>query len=45
VQPTLIAAIEYRAWTGDAKLRQASDKGLREAAVFEISQHLGLWSD
>ncbi|TBG38539.1 ATP-dependent DNA ligase [Rhizobium leguminosarum] len=40
LQPTLIAEIEYRAWTGDGKLRHASYKGLREAqdnaAVFEI---------
>ncbi len=31
VQPTLIAEIEYRAWTADGKLRHASYKGLREA--------------
>jgi bifunctional non-homologous end joining protein LigD len=40
VQPTLIAEIEYRAWTHDGKLRHASYKGLREvqdnAAVFEL---------
>jgi len=40
VQPTLIAEIEYRAWTGDGKLRHASYKGLREvqdnAAVYEL---------
>ncbi len=40
VQPTLIAEIEYRAWTHDRKLRHASFKGLREvqdnAAVYEI---------
>lgn len=40
VQPTLIAEIEYRAWTHDGKLRHASYKGLREvqdnAAVYEI---------
>ncbi|TAU52520.1 ATP-dependent DNA ligase [Rhizobium leguminosarum] len=39
-QPTLIAEIEYRAWTDDGKLRHASFKGLREvqdnAAVYEI---------
>ncbi|MDM9619065.1 non-homologous end-joining DNA ligase [Rhizobium sp. S96] len=39
-QPTLIAEIEYRAWTHDGKLRHASYKGLREkqdnAAVYEI---------
>ncbi|WP_132527583.1 non-homologous end-joining DNA ligase [Rhizobium sp. BK376] len=41
VQPTLIAEIEYRAWTDDGKLRHASYKGLREkqdnAAVFQIA--------
>ncbi|MGO6699279.1 non-homologous end-joining DNA ligase [Rhizobium ruizarguesonis] len=40
LQPTLIAEIEYRAWTDDGKLRHASFKGLREvqdnAAVYEI---------
>ncbi|CDM61133.1 non-homologous end-joining DNA ligase [Rhizobium favelukesii] len=40
VQPTLIAEIEYRAWTHDGKLRHASYKGLRDvqdnAAVYEI---------
>ncbi|MBY2993798.1 ATP-dependent DNA ligase [Rhizobium leguminosarum] len=39
LQPTLIAEIEYRAWTDDGKLRHASYKGLRErhdnAAVYE----------
>ena len=30
VAPTLIAEIEFRAWTGDDKLRHASYKGLRE---------------
>lgn len=30
VEPTLIAEIEFRAWTGDDKLRRASYKGLRE---------------
>ncbi|MDQ0320046.1 bifunctional non-homologous end joining protein LigD [Pararhizobium capsulatum DSM 1112] len=30
VSPTLIAEIEYRAWTDDGKLRHASYKGLRE---------------
>ncbi len=39
-QPTLIAEIEYRAWTHDGKLRHASYKGLREvqdnAAVFAL---------
>jgi bifunctional non-homologous end joining protein LigD len=41
-QPTLIAEIEYRAWTHDGKLRHASYKGLREvqdnAAVYELDQ-------
>ncbi len=40
VQPTLIAEIEYRAWTHDGKLRHASYKGLREkqdnGAVYEL---------
>ncbi|QFY60452.1 ATP-dependent DNA ligase [Rhizobium grahamii] len=40
VQPTLIAEIEYRAWTHDRKLRAASYKGLREvqdnAKIYEI---------
>jgi bifunctional non-homologous end joining protein LigD len=39
-RPRLIAEIEYRAWTGDSKLRHASYKGLRdaadEAAIYEI---------
>jgi bifunctional non-homologous end joining protein LigD len=39
-QPTLIAEIEYRAWTHDGKLRHASYKGLREvqdnAAVYKL---------
>ncbi|WP_312867250.1 hypothetical protein [Rhizobium sp. RHZ02] len=29
-QPTLIAEIEYRAWTSDRKLRHPSFKGLRD---------------
>ena len=41
-QPTLIAEIEYRGWTTDAKLRHASYKGLRDqqdnAAVFRLSE-------
>ncbi|MQB07230.1 ATP-dependent DNA ligase [Agrobacterium tumefaciens] len=41
VEPTLIAEIEFRAWTADGKLRHASYKGLREqqdnAEVFQIS--------
>lgn len=40
LQPTLIAEIEYRAWTDDGKLRHASYKGLREvqdnAAVYKV---------
>lgn len=40
VQPTLIAEIEFRAWTMDGKLRHASYKGLRErqdnADVFRL---------
>jgi bifunctional non-homologous end joining protein LigD len=40
VQPTLIAEVEYRAWTSDRKLRHASFKGLREiqdnAAVYRL---------
>jgi len=40
VQPTLIAEIDYRAWTHDCRLRHASYKGLREvqddAAAFEM---------
>ncbi|TBB72074.1 non-homologous end-joining DNA ligase [Rhizobium ruizarguesonis] len=40
LQPTLIAEIEYRAWTEEGKLRHGSYKGLRElqdnAAVYEI---------
>ncbi|TBE73835.1 ATP-dependent DNA ligase [Rhizobium leguminosarum] len=30
LQPTLIAEIEFRAWTSDGKLRHASFKGLRD---------------
>ncbi|MDC9834327.1 non-homologous end-joining DNA ligase [Rhizobium binxianense] len=40
LQPTLIAEIEYRAWTDDGKLRHASYKGLREvqdnAAIYDL---------
>ncbi|MBY5410887.1 ATP-dependent DNA ligase [Rhizobium leguminosarum] len=40
VEPTLIAEIEFRAWTADGKLRHASYKGLRErqdnADVFKL---------
>ncbi|MGR9441713.1 non-homologous end-joining DNA ligase [Rhizobium leguminosarum] len=41
LQPTLIAEIEYRAWTSDGKLRHASYKGLRDrqdnAVVYEVA--------
>jgi bifunctional non-homologous end joining protein LigD len=41
-QPTLIAEIEYRAWTHDAKLRHAAYKGLRDvqdnAAVYDLTR-------
>ncbi|RFB95241.1 ATP-dependent DNA ligase [Rhizobium leguminosarum bv. trifolii] len=44
VKPTLIAEIEYRAWTHDGKLRHASYKGLRDAAdnalVYDLSLSL-----
>ncbi len=40
LEPTLIAEIEYRGWTGDVKLRHSSYKGLRErqdnAEVYRI---------
>ncbi|WP_075293378.1 non-homologous end-joining DNA ligase [Pararhizobium arenae] len=40
LHPTLIAEIEYRAWTDDSRLRHAAYKGLRErqdnADVFKI---------
>ncbi|MBB3135917.1 ATP-dependent DNA ligase [Rhizobium pisi] len=40
VEPTLIAEIEFRAWTSDGKLRHPSYKGLRErqdnADVFRL---------
>lgn len=40
--PTLIAEIEYRAWTDDGKLRHPSYKGLRErqdnADIFKMSE-------
>lgn len=42
VQPTLIAEIEYRAWTDDGRLRHASYKGLRElqdnAAIYKLGE-------
>ncbi|MGE7368318.1 non-homologous end-joining DNA ligase [Neorhizobium sp. NPDC001467] len=42
VKPEIIAEVEYRAWTGDGKLRHASYKGIREKAdaddVYEIDQ-------
>ncbi|MBY5700572.1 non-homologous end-joining DNA ligase [Rhizobium leguminosarum] len=42
VQPTLIAEIEYRAWTDDGKLRHASYKGLQElqdnAAIYKLGE-------
>jgi bifunctional non-homologous end joining protein LigD len=41
IDPKLVAEIEYRAWTHDGKLRQASYKGLRDAAdgatVYELA--------
>jgi bifunctional non-homologous end joining protein LigD len=41
-QPILIAEIEYRSWTHDAKLRHAAYKGLREsqdnADVYELQE-------
>lgn len=44
VQPTLIAEIEYRAWTDEGKLRHAVYKGLREiqdhASIYRIDQDL-----
>jgi bifunctional non-homologous end joining protein LigD len=44
VQPSLIAEIEYRAWTDDGKLRHASYKGIREeqdnAAVYRLEERV-----
>ncbi|KQS95454.1 non-homologous end-joining DNA ligase [Rhizobium sp. Leaf386] len=41
-QPTLIAEIDYHAWTEDGKLRHATYRGLREvqdnAAIYEIGE-------
>lgn len=41
LQPTLIAEIEYRAWTTDGKLRHSAYKGLSDqqdnADVFNLS--------
>jgi bifunctional non-homologous end joining protein LigD len=43
LQPTLIAEIDYRAWTSDGKLRHASYKGLRErqdnADVYQLNRN------
>ena len=45
VQRTLIAEIEYRAWTSDRKLRHAAYKGLRErqdnADVYRLGEYDG----
>lgn len=41
VEPTLVAEIEYRAWTSDQQLRHASFKGLREAEDAENIRELG----
>ncbi|TBH28213.1 ATP-dependent DNA ligase [Rhizobium leguminosarum] len=42
LQPTLIAEIEFRAWTSDGKLRHSAYKGLRErqdnADVYRLEQ-------
>ena len=42
VQPTLVAEINYGAWTHDGKLRHASFKGMRQVAdhaeVFELEE-------
>ncbi|WP_327437342.1 ATP-dependent carboligase [Sinorhizobium meliloti] len=42
VRPVLVAEVEYRAWTEDAKLRHPSFKGIREraddATVFSLDR-------
>ncbi|ULJ74405.1 ATP-dependent DNA ligase [Rhizobium gallicum] len=42
VKPTMVAEVEYRAWTRDGKLRQSSYKGLRDAeenaGIYEVEQ-------
>ncbi len=42
-QPTIIAEIEYRAWTHEGKLRHASFKGIRDvqdnAGVYRLDEH------
>ncbi|WP_376772104.1 ATP dependent DNA ligase [Phyllobacterium trifolii] len=47
VQPTLVAEINYGAWTHGVKLRHASFKGMREVAdhaeVFDL-EGLKVWN-